>query len=455
MRLYLSFLAVCFVFNGISQPFNKLRYKEDYSFLEEQSKKGLEKLKWMPIGKIAILSVGGELREQYTRYNNPIVNANQASIGFNDWYLHRFMAHADLRIKQNWHFFAQLGNSLLLPNSKIARPEIDRNELYLHQAFALWRPLAQKNQSIAIKLGRSEVSLGSDRMITLRGSPNVRLSYNGAFIDISTLGVQSQIFWVKPIVSTPGFLNNTQSNVLTGWGAYQTLSFLKPSRIELYYIGFRKNHNTMPGTSDTEQRHSFGLRYALKRGGTQVAHEFIYQLGKREKQHIKAWQYSGSSIYTSALGERQATAMFKWNVVSGDTNPTDNQINTFYTLSAKPPMGDASPFGAINLVNLNPAVQMKFFGKLRATLAYYAMWRYSLHDGMYSKGLNLFLNHETDLPADNYFLGNQIGLNLSYLLNKNISFTIDPAYYIPSNLIKKGRNNKNMLYTMAQFHILF
>ena len=118
---------------------NILRYNDDFSQLKkDSSKEGLQKLKYISIGKKNYISFGGELREQFQRYNNlnfgdvpqnfPAITTNQL--------MHRLLIHTNIELGTNLRLFVQLNNTLRLFNDNPVIPEIDENKLSLQQSFA-------------------------------------------------------------------------------------------------------------------------------------------------------------------------------------------------------------------------------------------------------------------------------------------------------------------------------
>ena len=147
-----------------------LRYDDDFSLDKGKSlKKGLDNLKYIPLGNKNYISFGGEFREQFQVFNN--INFGDVPPAHHDisphqlW--HRWMLHSNIDLGNHLRLFIQLNNTLRFLNDNPLVPQIDENQLSLHQAFAEinlthWR----------LRFGRQELLYGNHRLITVREGPN-------------------------------------------------------------------------------------------------------------------------------------------------------------------------------------------------------------------------------------------------------------------------------------------
>ena len=116
-----------------------MRYDDDFSLVKNDSvKNGFNQLKYIPIGENNFISFGGELREQYQIYNN--INFGDVPPTYKDdsanqlW--QRVLVHSNIELGNHFRFFIQLNSTLRFLNNNPIVPEIDENQLSLHQAFA-------------------------------------------------------------------------------------------------------------------------------------------------------------------------------------------------------------------------------------------------------------------------------------------------------------------------------
>src|SRR5258706_460177 len=158
--------------------FQTLRYNEDWSFLQDSSRRAdwLDPLKFIPLQSTNVyVSFGGEARLKYERYEEPVFNQKPADE--NGFLLQRYLVHADLHATPYFRGFVQLQSSLEDFRYGGPRPT-DRDDLDLHQAFFDARLPVRGDDSLTLRAGRQEMAYGSQRLISVRESPNNRLAFD-------------------------------------------------------------------------------------------------------------------------------------------------------------------------------------------------------------------------------------------------------------------------------------
>ncbi|HLN96035.1 MAG TPA: alginate export family protein, partial [Flavobacterium sp.] len=156
-----------------------LRYDEDFSYLKDSTHRSpYERLKYIPLHteNTAWLTLGGELRYQYQLFENE--EWGEAPEDRDGFILVRNLFHADLRTKSGFRFFTQL-KSNSIKSREVPPKSIDVNDFDVHQAFAEFRFPTAKGEWGA-RVGRQEIRLGSQRLVTAREGPNNRLAFDGA-----------------------------------------------------------------------------------------------------------------------------------------------------------------------------------------------------------------------------------------------------------------------------------
>src|SRR4030095_4349360 len=95
----------------------------------------------------------------------------------NGYFLQRYMVHADLHVGEHLRGFVQLKSALEQGRTGGPRPT-DEDQLDLHQAFAEGKTGIGDVGSFLLRAGRQEVSYGSQRIVSVQESPNVRRSFD-------------------------------------------------------------------------------------------------------------------------------------------------------------------------------------------------------------------------------------------------------------------------------------
>ena len=101
-------------------------------------KKGANRIKYIPMGSNKYISFGGELREQLQLYRN--LNFGDVPPSYSKYNVtqlwHRLLMHTNIEIGSYFRFFIQTNSTLRFLNNNPVVPEIDENQVSLHQAFA-------------------------------------------------------------------------------------------------------------------------------------------------------------------------------------------------------------------------------------------------------------------------------------------------------------------------------
>ncbi len=447
-KLVNFFLVISFntVFGQAPQnSISILRANDNFNFVKTDSiKKGFNKLKHIKIYKKANISFGGELREQYQYFDNlnfgdvpPTIK--EISVG-QLW--HRVMAHSNIELGSKVRIFAQVNSTFRFLNPNPITPEIDENRLDLHQAFIDYS--FYKNWMI--RVGRQEMSYGNNRIITFREGPNTRLTFDAVIVKYKAAKRSIDFLAITPVISKQ-YEFDDQSFKEFIYGIYGTEYFIPEKLLVDYYVlNFNSENRKYNFVSGSENRQSFGVRIFSRNPRFNYELESTYQIGKFNGQNISAYAFSSDINYKI---EKKYNLIFGVgaNYISGDKNRTDNQLNTYNLIFSKPSYGLAAPIGSSNIANINPYIKLNPIKRLSVYAGVYFMQRQSTQDGTYSPGMaqvrptpiNLFTSNKKEI-------GTQYALETSYDLNKNISFTIDAAFFKAGTYVKETGKGLDISY---------
>src|SRR5262245_24693239 len=159
-------------------PFQSLRYEEDWSYLEDKSRRTewLDGLKYVPLNRRGwYLSLGGEARIRYEYFDE--FNFGAGPQDENGYLLQRYLAHADVHFGKRVRVFTQLQSAISSWRNGGPRPT-DDDRLDLHQSFIDVR-FGDEAKSLTFRVGRHEMEFGSGRLISTGEGLNVRRSFDG------------------------------------------------------------------------------------------------------------------------------------------------------------------------------------------------------------------------------------------------------------------------------------
>lgn len=375
------------------QPTYKyLRYDEDYSYLKnpECRTDPLDPLKFIALNSKGdwFLSLGGEARENLEYFQNPTWGQEPQGPAY---LLQRYMAHLDLHLGGRVRFFGQIKSGL--ENGRAGGPRvIDEDKLDLHQAFLDVALISAASHSIKLRAGRQELALGARRFVSAREGPNVRQSFDGIRLILSTNIWKVDILATRPVQTKVGFFDDLPSPGQTFWGIYATrpLPFLPRANVDLYYLGLDRTRARFQQGIASEIRHSFGTRLWGQRNAWDYDLESIYQAGSFDSGNIRAWSVETETGYTLRSWRTSPRLAIRADAASGDRDPSNPDLQTFNPLF---PRGLHHQLvnlnGHVNFFDIDPVLVSHINKQLSLTLDCGFSWRESLGDGVYGVGGNL------------------------------------------------------------------
>ena len=421
-----------------------MRYEDDFRLVKKDSvQKGFNQLKYISLGKNNSISFGGELREQFQVYNN--INFGDVPPTFQDdsatqlW--HRIMVHSNIELGNHFRFFIQLNSTLRFWNDNPIVPEIDENQLSLHQAFA-----ELKYANCNIRLGYQEMYYGNHRLITVREGPNTRQAFDGLVIKHKFKNGVIDFFAVSKVVSKQ-YVFDDESMHDGLYGLYGTHYFSNHKiGLDYFLVDFQSKARKYNYQSGFEDRQTFGIRLFSNLKTINFELEGGYQTGKFNDLTIEAYNVL-ADINVTVLPAKKGVIGFAANVASGDKDNRDNKLNTYNLLYAKPAYGLAIPIGATNIISFYPYIKVNPIQKLNILAQVFFMARNSNQDGTYSPGMIENRPRPNALfSSDKKVLGQFYVLETNYQQTKNLSFSLDASYFEAGSYPKATGKGKDVTY---------
>jgi hypothetical protein len=446
-------LLLGFIFSSNAQEkpvFQKVRYDDDFRYLKADSTKNLyEKIKYIPLGKNDkfYATIGGEIREQYIfTVNDKWGDETDSGDGY---LLSRFLLNADVHFGI-FRTFVELQSSLA--NSKIDPSPVDENKLDLHQAFLDVDFIRNESQQLTFRVGRQEMSYGSQRLISVRERPNSRISYDGMKLFFKDENWQTDAFYTHPIANVPGVFNDDFNDNAKLWGSYTVIHkvpFIQ--NIDLYYLGLWKNRAVFDNAIGEETRHSFGTRIWKSKGNWKYDFEGLYQFGTINNKTIAAWTLSSNTSYTFENIKFNPELGLKTEIISGDKNSDDNRLETFNPLYPKGAyFGLVGLIGPSNLIDIHPSIALDLTEKLGFGIDYDIFWRQTISDGLYAPNMQLLYSGKDTTER---FVGTQLISNFDYTVNPFLTLSLEGAWFDAGSFLKEVGAGKDYFYAAvtAQF----
>jgi len=395
-----------------------IRSEQDWHFLANPANRSdpYDGLEYVPLSAEKsdwYASFGAESRLTDERIGNDYWNPNPSRNGS---FQQRYLFISDLHFGPNLRAFIEtksdFANGRIGGNRPIDGDDVDFVGLFVEAK------VGNSAASPTVRVGREELLLGSQRLVSPREGPNVRQSFTGIRAQNTLGAVHLDALAVHPDKDASTFFADAPNNATSLWGLYSTTS-VGAVGVDAYYLGLHRDaYLTVRGTDD-ETRHTFGLRadrlFSARSAGLDFDDEVMYQSGRFGSRPIAAWSVGTVTGWHFGSAPIAPHLTVKADVASGD-DPKRNSLGTFDPYF---PRGDY--FGVLattgpiqtNFVDLHPAISTTL-GRLTATADLLWYWRESLGDGLYSTSGTVI---RQPMGSSARFVGQQPGVELFYQID--------------------------------------
>lgn len=433
-----------------------LRAEESYLYLDTMEKKAvvLQPLKLIPLNKSrnAFLTFGGEYRARLEHFTNKDYSAEDLT-----YYSQRVDLHASLALGSKIRLFGELYSGYVTHPESIF---LESDELDLHQGFIEWKPSDSPGLQATVRLGRQEIGYGASRLVGIREGPNMRRSFDMARVIIRKKKVSIDLLYGKEVDISP-FVFDNESNIFNAdasnpsfWGVYYRRPFLKDiGKLDLYYFGFHANASRFNDVSGEELRHSIGIRSFSVKGRLSYNTEVIIQWGDLGQSDILALNVEVDYKYKLVEHGWQPTIGLKIDWSSGDKEPGDGKVGTFNPMFVNPAIYSLAGVNTpANITSLHPNFTISPIDGLSIYLDYAFFYRTRSGDGLYTPPR--FLIREAGGISTKH-IGDVFGLQVSYEVNRNISFDLRSSYFIAGQFIEASGDSENTYYISPTVNFKF
>jgi len=423
-----------------------LRAEESYLFLQESEPNQLflQPLKLIEVSssKGVFLTLGGEYRARFESFTNQNYTSENES-----YYSQRLDLHTSLRIGSRFRLFGELYHGYTSGEERL----LEDDQLDLHQAFLEVILLDQTSSTLSVRLGRQEIGFGASRLIGIREGPNMRRSFDLAKLTYKKGKGSLNVIYGNEL--TYGFdsfdnasnLFERNSQNPTIWGIYLQDNFIgKPGNLDFYYFGFNSTTARFNDVIGEETRHSLGVRSYGTVGRYSFNTELIYQFGEIGESDISAYNFETDWKYVLIMSGWKPTLGLKLDFSSGDTNPGDGKIQTFNPMFVNPAIYSLAAVNTpANITSFHPNLTIYPAKGLSIYMDYALFYRTRSSDGLYTPPR--FLLRESGGVSEKH-IGDVVGLQANWEINRNISFDLRSSYFIAGKFIKATGSSKNTFY---------
>ena len=426
-----------------------VRHTEEYGYLRRADPGAAEALSpWAPLKYIPLnadgdvyLTLGAEVRLRYEWYGDN--NWGEGPQDTDGYLWARALPLADLHVGSAVRFFGQLISAFVY-DLDVPKSPVDEDRLDVLQGFVDVRlPLTgdeAQQRSLTLRLGRQLMTYGSGRLINVRYGPNVLQAFDAAKASIERARWRLDAFYARPADARLGEFDDRTDDRQSLWAVYGTLrpGQHTPTGLDLYYIGYLNEDAVFAERTGRELRHTVGARVFGEAQAWDWNFELFYQFGDFDSDgadgDIAAWSVASDTGRTfEGLPLRPRVAL-RANVISGDRNPDDPDVQTFNPLFPKGKyFGELSPVGPSNLIHVNPYVTITVTETLRLTgnVAFY--WRETTDDGIYGLGGDVVRG---DGGSDDRHIGTQVELVGEQQVNRHLSLLASYSIFAAGGFVE-------------------
>ncbi|MDR6625524.1 alginate export family protein [Caulobacter segnis] len=315
----------------IAEPpaFKPVRSDEDYGYLRGvEDRRGLDALRYIPLGGDAYLGFGGEARLRADAIDAPRYGLGGARA--DTFALSRLLLSGDLHLSETVRVYGELG--LHRDHGKRDKPSAtDRDGVDTQVLFVDVTPAS----GWRLRLGRQELQLNpTQRFVAVREAPNLRQSFDGARITREAGALKLDAFYLQPVVVSPGAFDDTRNRDQRFYGVYASTRLSPRQSLDLYALGLERDAVRFGAATGDERRASLGARLSGTEGAIDYELEAVVQGGRFAGRRIRAFAASAGGGYTLDQPWRPRLGL-RLDAGSGDKDPTDQRLGTFNPMFPK------------------------------------------------------------------------------------------------------------------------
>jgi hypothetical protein len=409
------------------------RWQEDWSSLADPAMRtqAFDSLKYIALGPDAYASLGLNLRERFESNDEPAFGIGRDGDAY---LLQRLQLHADIRIADHWQLFTQVEDARA--EDKKAIGPADENPLDLRMAFVAY-VTTLGDGVLKARVGRQDFAFDLQRFVSLRDGPNLRQSFDAAWINYELAPWRFIAFASHPVqYQHDEHFDDTSNRHF----AFHTLrverQVLGGDELSAYYSRYELDDSSFPDAAGNERRNILDVRFAGTEGAVDWDVEAMGQQGHVGSAEARAWAFGGRGGYRFQSAPWTPRLGVQLDIASGDRHAGDGRLQTFNPLF---PNGYyfalAGYTGYANLIHIKPSLTVKPNKRLAVTGAVGLLWRQTTGDAVYV---------QPDVPlADTAgqrgrWTGIYAQLRTDWTINPNLLVALEAVHYEVGDTVRRA-----------------
>ena len=375
-------------------------------------------------------SAGVEVRQEYERFDNEEWGAEVPDR--NGYWLQRYMLHVDTRLSRRVRLYGELKSGIEVGRAGGPRGS-DEDRLDLHQGF-----VDISFGPVTMRVGRQELAFGSQRLVSVRGGPNVRQTFDGGAVVLQRGRWRADGFGTRYVSTETGVLDDSSDTGRSVWGVYAVRSLAQDGSkgVDLYYLGYRRTQATFDQGVGREVRHSWGARFWKTSAAIDYNFEAVLQTGRFANAAIRAWGIASDTGYRIETAPGRPRFALRANVTSGDRDRQDDRLGTFNPLFPRGGyFGLIASAGPSNQMDLHPLLTLNPRDDLAVTTGWLFFWRHRIDDGIYTTSGSLLRSSEATRSR---FVGHSPGVEAIWQVKSYLSLTGNASMFTAGPFIQES-----------------
>jgi len=364
-----------------------------------------------------LFTTGGEIRLRYANENNSRLT------GINNHYeLIRTRVYGDLSYRDRFRFFAEFLDAQAFDGHLPPLvTDIDRTDFL--NLFGEVRLFDIDCDGVWLRIGRQELTYGSQRLISPLDWANTRRTFQGvkAYWHSEHLDVDG--FRVQPVVPDPGHFDSVDNNQVFS-GLWATWKPCKKQSVDLYALNLDNTNvadlrKTMGVPVGPYNITTLGSRYYGEyESGLMADVEGAFQFGKRLDQTDTAGMGTAGVGYIAKCCPMTPQAWIYYDYATGDNSPTPG--SEFHTFNQLFPFGHyyfgcTDVIGRQNIQDLNAQLGLYPTRWLTTMVQFHVVRLAESRDALYNSAGVPIRRDPTGLA------GNDVGQIINFVTNVHLS----------------------------------
>lgn len=417
---------------GLMQP---SFFDADFRYLDDPKNTDhdvFDALKRIHLGDNWLFSTGGSIWNRYmNEYNSRLTEQD------NVYDLTRVRLYGDLWYQDRLRLYTEVIGAYTVWQD-LPPLAIDENKGDILNLFLDLKLMELGGKPAYLRVGRQEILLGSQRLISPLEWANTRRTFQGVRGFRQGEKFDLDLFWLQPVVPNASKLDSVDNNVnfFGAWGTYRPD---KNRTLDAYYLGLdNTNRVTQQGiVRSPSTTHTLGTRYSGNRDQFLYDAELALQLGSRGSRDIVAGMATLGAGYFFKDAVLTPTVWMYYDYASGDNNPNAGNFNTFNQTF---PFGHYY-FGWADLVGRQNIQDLNFHCYLYPTkwmtvwLQYHKFWLAAQRDALYNAGGVAIRRDATGLAGND--VGDEFDLVLNFHLTKHLDILTGYSYLFGGDFLQR------------------